>query len=118
MVPSVGLSKENRISLFIATFFFLLTPTGRACLDCKVIPGECVVAQHKLVVADFRFHARVMRDKGIKITRTKWWKLKREAQQTFRERMITEGPWDEEGDADSMWVKMGTCIRKVGRCLE
>jgi hypothetical protein len=27
----------------------------RACLDCKVIPGECVVPQHKLVVADFRF---------------------------------------------------------------
>ncbi|GJN35606.1 hypothetical protein PR202_gb24399 [Eleusine coracana subsp. coracana] len=27
----------------------------RACLDCRVIPGECVVTQHKLVVADFRF---------------------------------------------------------------
>jgi hypothetical protein len=26
-----------------------------AYLDCKVIPGECVVPQHKLVVADFRF---------------------------------------------------------------
>jgi len=52
----------------------------RACLDCKVIPGECVVAQHKLVVVDFRFHARVMRYKGIKITRMKWWKLKWEAQ--------------------------------------
>jgi hypothetical protein len=26
-----------------------------ACLDCTVIPGECVVCQHKLVVADFRF---------------------------------------------------------------
>ena len=27
----------------------------RACLGCKVIPGECVVSQHKLLVADFRF---------------------------------------------------------------
>jgi hypothetical protein len=26
-----------------------------ACLDCKVFPRECVVLQHKLVVADFRF---------------------------------------------------------------
>jgi hypothetical protein len=26
-----------------------------ACLDCKVILGECVMLQHKLVVADFRF---------------------------------------------------------------
>ena len=25
----------------------------RDCLNCKVMPGECVVPQHKLVVADF-----------------------------------------------------------------
>jgi hypothetical protein len=68
-------------------------------LDCKVIPWECVVVQHKLVVAELRFHARVIGDKGIKIIRTKWWKLKGEAQHTFWERMIMEGPWDEEGDA-------------------
>jgi hypothetical protein len=30
-----------------------------ACLDCKVIHGECVVPQHKLVVADFRFRVRL-----------------------------------------------------------
>ena len=50
----------------------------RACLDCKVVPGECVVTQHKLVVADFRFRVRVHRDKRAKITRTKWWKLRGE----------------------------------------
>jgi hypothetical protein len=32
-------------------------------LDCKVIPGECVVPQHKLVVADFRFRVRFQRSK-------------------------------------------------------
>jgi hypothetical protein len=58
----------------------------RACLDCKVIPSECVVAQHKFAVADFHFHPHVMRDKGAKIIRTKWCELKEEAQQTFRER--------------------------------
>jgi hypothetical protein len=54
-------------------------------------------------------------DKGAKITRTKWWKLKGEAQQTLKERMIAEGPWGEEGEVDSMWVKMAFCIRKVAR---
>jgi hypothetical protein len=29
------------------------------CLDCKVIPGECVVPQQKLVVTDFRFRVRL-----------------------------------------------------------
>ena len=27
----------------------------RACLGCKVIPGECVVSQYKLLVVDFHF---------------------------------------------------------------
>jgi hypothetical protein len=35
------------------------------CLNCKVIPGECVVPQHKLVVADFRFRVRFQRSKRV-----------------------------------------------------
>jgi hypothetical protein len=40
---------------------FILTrrENRHACLDCKVIPGECVIPQHKLVVADFRFRVRL-----------------------------------------------------------
>ena len=44
----------------------------RDCLDCKVIPRECVVPQHKIVVADFRLRVRVHQDKRAKIARTKW----------------------------------------------
>ena len=73
----------------------------RDCLDSKVFPGECVVPQHKLVVADFRFWVRVHRDKRAKIARTKWWKLRGKAAQTFKERMLGEGPWEGE-DADDM----------------
>ena len=85
----------------------------RDCLDCKVIPGECVVPQHKLVVADFHFRVRVHRDKRAKIMRTNWWKLRGEVAQTFKERMLSEGPWEEGEDADDMWLKMATCVRKV-----
>ena len=83
------------------------------CLDSKVIPRECVVPQHKLVVADFRFWVRVHRDKRAKSERTKWWKLKGEAAQTFKERMLREGSWEEGEDANDMWLKMATCVRKV-----
>ena len=31
----------------------------------------------------------------------------------FKERVFKEGPWEEGGDADNMWMKMATCIRKV-----
>jgi hypothetical protein len=43
-----------------------------ACLDCKVIPGECVVPQHKLVIADFRFRVRFQRSKRVQALKTKW----------------------------------------------
>jgi hypothetical protein len=48
------------------------------CLNCKVISRECVVPQHKLMVADFRFRIRLQWSKRIQAPRTKWWKLKEE----------------------------------------
>jgi hypothetical protein len=81
-------------------------------LDCKVIPGESVVPQHKLVVVDFRFWIRTHTDKQAKFARAKWWKLKEETSEVFKERVIVEGAWSKE-DANNMWVKMATCIRKV-----
>ena len=80
----------------------------RACLGCKVIPEECVVSQHKLLVADFRFQVRACRDKQAKIERTKWLKLKGETSEVFREMVIKEGSWKEEVDINNMWEKMAT----------
>jgi hypothetical protein len=73
-----------------------------ACLDCKVIPGECVIPQHKLVVADFLFQLRLQRSKRIQAPRTKWWKLKEETAKMFKQRVLKEDPWHEGGDANSM----------------
>jgi hypothetical protein len=43
-----------------------------ACLDCKVIPGEYVVPQYKLVVADFHFLVHVQWSKRVQAPRMKW----------------------------------------------
>jgi hypothetical protein len=93
---------------------FILTrrEDRHTCLDCKVIPGECVIPQHKLVVANFCFWVRLQPTKRVQAPRTKWWKLKEEASKMFKERVLKEYPWHERGDANSMWVKMSTCIRK------
>jgi hypothetical protein len=55
-----------------------------ACLDCKVIPGECVVPQHKFVISDFHFRVRFQQSKRVQAPRTKWWKLKEEAVKMFK----------------------------------
>jgi hypothetical protein len=72
------------------------------CMDCKVIPGECVVTQHKILVADFYFHVCVRRDRGMKITRTRWWKLKGDVSQVFKNKVIAEGSWNKGEDADNI----------------
>ena len=77
-----------------------------------MIPWECVVPQHKLVLTDFCFRIRVHWDKCAKITRMKWWKLRGEAAQMFKERMLGEGLAKKEKMLMT-WLKMGTCVRKV-----
>jgi hypothetical protein len=46
---------------------FILTrrENRHACLDRKMILGECVVPQHKFVVTDFRFSVRLQRSKHV-----------------------------------------------------
>ena len=44
----------------------------RTCVDCKVIPGECVVSQHKPLVSDFHFLVQACRNKQARVARTKW----------------------------------------------
>jgi hypothetical protein len=46
-------------------FILVRREDRHACLDCKVVPGECVVPQHNLVVADFRFQVRLQRNKCV-----------------------------------------------------
>jgi hypothetical protein len=71
------------------------------------------VPQHKLVVVDFRFRVRFQWSKRVQLPRIKWWKLKEEAAKMFKKRVLKEGPWHEGCDANSMWMGMATCIRKV-----
>ena len=52
--------------------FVLTRRNKRTCVDCKVIPVECVVAQHKLVVADFRFLVQACGNKQARVARLKW----------------------------------------------
>ena len=61
-------------------------------MDCKVIPGECVVTQHKLVVANFGFLVQAHGNKQARVARMKWSKLEGEASKIFKEKVIEEGP--------------------------
>jgi hypothetical protein len=38
----------------------------------------------------------------MKITRMRWWKLKGDVSQVFKNRVIAEGSWNEGEDVDNM----------------
>jgi hypothetical protein len=62
----------------------------------------------------FSFSGTCPPDIRAKIARTKWWKLRGEEAQTFKERMLGEGLWEEGADVDDMWLKMATCVSEGG----
>ena len=64
--------------------FVLTRRDKRTYVDYKVISEKCVVAQHKLMVADFRFLVQARGNKQARVARTKWWKLEREASKVFK----------------------------------
>jgi hypothetical protein len=49
----------------------------------------------------------------MKIMRTRWWKLKVDVSQVFKNKVIAEGSWNKGEDADNIWKEMVTHIWKV-----
>ena len=46
--------------------------------DCKVIPGECVATQHRLVVMEMKVEMTRKPRPRIKQQKTKWWNLEKD----------------------------------------
>lgn len=64
--------------------------------DCRVIPGESVTTQHRIVVC--KMHLKTMRRKRVKMEhKIKWWKLSEDCCRTkFREEMKLAAEKDRE----------------------
>ena len=68
-------------------YFMTRKEERRLAIDCKVIPGEPVVTQHRLLVADFRLKKERKRTKKEKIRKIKTWELKGEKVNEFRNKV-------------------------------
>ncbi|KAM1519454.1 hypothetical protein ACFX1Z_022250 [Malus domestica] len=96
---------------------FLLMRKGDriTCRDCKVIPGESLANQHRLLVMDVHIKRVSKKNKTWKCPRTRWWNLKGEKQAIFKKKVITQCVWDREGEASQRWDSMASCIQKVAK---
>ncbi|XP_061385566.1 uncharacterized protein LOC133320819 [Danaus plexippus] len=55
--------------------------------NCKVIPGECIAPKHRLVVMDINFRSRTTQRVEKEPVLTKWWLLKVEKMEEFRDKL-------------------------------
>ncbi|KAH1250863.1 GDSL esterase/lipase [Glycine max] len=68
--------------------FFLIRKSDRKyCLNCKVILGESLTTQHRVLVMDVRIRDRAKRRSPMVAPRIKWWHLKGEKQGIFLQKI-------------------------------
>ena len=91
----------------------------RTIMDCKVIPGEPVIMQHRLLVMDLRM-GKVRKKKRTTVKKIKVWKLKDEKKieykQKVRERREAwqQGEIPENGNSrEAEWKEMKTILPEV-----
>ncbi|XP_063595885.1 uncharacterized protein LOC134772741 [Penaeus indicus] len=79
--------------------------------NCKVIKGESVSAQHRIVVLDCEVK-NTKRGKQLSIPKIKWWKLKEEHLKVdFKEKVMREVTSKE--DTNEWWEENSKVIRRV-----
>ncbi|XP_042499841.1 craniofacial development protein 2-like [Macadamia integrifolia] len=85
------------------------------CKACKVIPGESLTSQHKLLILDMCFNLPKKKTRNQVCLKVRWCRLKGESVGCFRDKMVKHEKWDREGDANMMWNVMIKCIEKVAK---
>ena len=93
----------------------------RAIMNCKVIPGECVVTQHRLLVMDLRT-GRHRKRKKVAVKKIKIWNLKGEKKleyktkvAEYREIFQRERTLEGEQGREGRWKEMKHILPKAAR---
>ncbi|KAL0818491.1 hypothetical protein ABMA28_008946 [Loxostege sticticalis] len=82
--------------------------------NCKVIPGESITSQHRIVVVDMMFTSKTKKKKEKEPELTRWWLLKGPKMGDFRKELENLNiPEDNESDIDAVWTHLQTEILKA-----
>ncbi|CAG9137733.1 unnamed protein product [Plutella xylostella] len=84
--------------------------------NCKVIPGECAITQHRIVVADMVFKRTSKLKPARTAEITKWWNLKGEKTEEFRQH-LSDVKVDTTQDVDEIWEHLHKCLTKAGNVI-
>ena len=71
-------------------------------MDCKVVPGESVVTQHRLLILDVRIRRRFRKIKRKLDPKIKWFRLIEGNQGVFIDRVVHEADWKVKDDPNTI----------------
>ncbi|KAJ7978714.1 Craniofacial development protein 2 [Quillaja saponaria] len=92
--------------------FVLTRKVDRAvCKDCKVLPSECLVSQHKLMIVDVGVKWLKQKHRSNKCIKIRWWNLNGGKMALFKDKMLQGDPWSVEGEPNMIWDEMASRIR-------
>ncbi|XP_070005991.1 uncharacterized protein [Nicotiana sylvestris] len=85
----------------------------RWCEDCKVILGETLATQHRLLVMDIGITIKRKMRSVRGRPRIRWGALTEDKAQELAGRLSAMGAWRSSGDANTMWSTTADSIRKA-----
>ncbi|XP_019261048.1 PREDICTED: uncharacterized protein LOC109239007 [Nicotiana attenuata] len=85
------------------------------CKDCKVISGETLATQHRLLVMDVGILMKRKKRTARGQLRIRWGALTKDKAQELERRLSVVGAWRSSGDASVMWSTMADYIREAAR---
>ncbi|XP_067139326.1 craniofacial development protein 2-like [Centruroides vittatus] len=100
---------------------YLLTrrTTLKGIKDCKVLPGEDLTSQHRLLVMELKIDLNRIKYKDKLISKIKWWLLKGKRAIEFKEKVISVINRNTKCNVsvDEWWTQVAREIRKIAKEL-
>ncbi|XP_009758578.1 uncharacterized protein [Nicotiana sylvestris] len=85
------------------------------CKDCKVIPGETLATQHRLLVMDIGIMMKSKKRYARGRLRIRWGALTKDKTQELEESLSAMRAWRSSGYASTMWSMTANYVREAAR---
>ncbi|XP_070008611.1 uncharacterized protein [Nicotiana sylvestris] len=85
------------------------------CKDCKVISGETLATQHRLLVMDIGIMMKRKKRYAHGRPRIRWGALTTNKAQGLKGRLSAMGAWKSSGDASTMWSTTANYVKEAAR---
>ncbi|XP_070013699.1 uncharacterized protein [Nicotiana sylvestris] len=106
---------QNTVAKTQIDYLLLMRYNRGLCKDCKVIQGEILATQHRLIVMDVGIMLRRRKRSARERPRIGWEALTKDKAQELEGWLSALGAWRNSGNTSTMSLVTADYIREVGR---